>query len=143
VHRAWLERLVAAIRRSLVLPFLVAFVIVVTIIAVIAILPLVVVVVVLTASPAVGTVTFVTSFCHKSDLLVIPLAKFVMHLASHVLFDLMLAFCCQGAICYLQIKDVLEVLCNRLEHLIAKMLATLDVLCPVLFVEGPIKPLKL
>jgi hypothetical protein len=106
------------------------------------ILPPLVVVVVLTALPAVVTVTSVTSFCHKADLFVVPLAKFVTHLASHALFDLMLTFLWQGAICYLQIKDVLEVLCDRLEHLIAKTSAALDVLCPVLFVEGHIKPLK-
>ncbi len=143
VHQAWLERLVAAIRRSLVLPILVALVVVVTTTAVIAILPLVVVAVVLTASPAVATVTSVTLFCHKADLLVVPLARFMMHLTSHALFDLMLMFLCQGAICYLQIKDVLEVLCDRLKRLITKTLAALDILCPVLFVEGHIKPLKL
>ncbi len=101
VHQAWLERLVTAIRRSLVLPFLVAFVVVVTTTAVIAILPLVVVAVVLTALPAMATVTSVTSFCHKADLLIVPLAKFIMHLGSHALFDLTLAFLCQGAVCYL------------------------------------------
>jgi hypothetical protein len=143
MHQAWLERLVAVIRRSLVLPFLVAFVIVVTMTTVIAILPLVVVAVVLTALPAVATVTSVMLFCHKADILIVPLAMFVMHLASHALFNLTLAFLCQVAICYLQIKDFLEVLCNRLEHLIAKTLAALDVLCPVLFVEGHIKPPKL
>jgi hypothetical protein len=143
MHRAWLERLVTAIRGSLVLPFLVAFVIVVTTTAVTAILPLVVVAEVLTALPAVATFTSVALFCHKADLLVVPLAKFVTHLASHALFNLMLTFLCQGAICYLQIKDVLEVLCNRLKRLIAKMSAALDVICPVLFVEGHIKPLKL
>ncbi len=143
VHQAWLECLVAAIRGSLVLLILVAFVVVITTTAVIAILPLVVVVVVLTASPAVAIVTSVTSFCHKADLLVVPLAKFVTHLASHALFNLTLTFLHQGAICYLQIKDVLEALCNRLERLIAKMLAALNVLCPVFFVEGHIQPLKL
>ncbi len=92
VHRAWLEHLVGAIRRSLVLPFLVMFVVAVTMTAVITILPLVVMAVVLTALPAVATVTSVTLFCHKADLLVVPLAKFVTHLASHVLFNLTLAF---------------------------------------------------
>ncbi len=52
-------------------------------------------------------------------------------------------FFCQGAIRYLQIKDVLEVLCDRLEHLVAKTLTALNVLCPVLWVEGHVKPLKL
>ncbi len=65
------------------------------------------------------------------------------HLASDALLDLTLAFLPQGAICHLQIKNVLKVLCNRLEHLIAKTLTALDVLCPVLFVEGHVKPLKL
>jgi hypothetical protein len=43
----------------------------------------------------------------------------------------------------MQIKDVLKVLCDRLKHLIAKAAAALNLLCPVLFVEGHIKPLKL
>jgi hypothetical protein len=111
--------------------------------SVIAILPFVVVVVVLAASTAVVIVTSMMLFCHKADLLIVPLAKFVTQLASHALFNLALMFLCQGAICYLQIKDVLEVLCDRLKRLIAKPLATLNVLCPVLFVEGHIKPLKL
>ncbi len=55
----------------------------------------------------------------------------------------MLTFLRQGAICYLQIENVLKVLCDRLEHLIAKMSAALDVLRPVLFVKGHIEPLKL
>jgi hypothetical protein len=92
VHQAWLERLVAAIRGSLVLLFLVAFVVVVTTTAVTAILPLVVVVVLLTVLPAVATVTSMTLFCHKADLLVVPLAKFMMHLASHMLLNLTFAF---------------------------------------------------
>jgi hypothetical protein len=64
----------------------------------------------------------------------------VMHLASHALLDLMLAFPHQGAICYLQIKNVLKVLCNRLECLVAKTLIALKVLRPVLFVKvgGPV-----
>ncbi len=143
MHQAWLERLVAAIRGSLVLPFLVSFVVVVMTTAVTAILPLVVLAVVLTVLPAVATVTSVMSFCHKADLLVIPLAKFMTHLASHALLNLTFAFLCQGAICYLRIKDVLEVLSDRLERHIAKTLAALDVLCPVIFVEGHTKPLKL
>jgi hypothetical protein len=143
VHQAWLERLVTAIRRSLVLPLLFAFVVVVTTTTVIAILPLVVVAVVLIASPAVATVTSVTLFCHTADLLIVPLVKFMTYLASHALFDMTLAFLCQGAICYLQIKNVLEVLCNRLERLTAKTSAALNVLCPVLLVKGHIKPLKL
>ncbi len=143
MHRAWLERLVAAIRRILILPFLFAFVVVVMTTAVIAILPLVVVAIVLIASPAVAIVTSMTSFRHMADLLIIPLVQFVMHFASHALLDLMLAFLCQGAICYLRIKNVLKVLCDRLKRLIAKTLAALDVLHPVLFVKGHIKPLKL
>jgi hypothetical protein len=57
-------------------------------------------------------VTSVTLFRHMVDLLIVPLAKFVMHLTSHALFDLTFAFLCQGAICYLRIEDVLEVLCK-------------------------------
>jgi hypothetical protein len=142
-YRAWLERLVAAIRRSLILLFPFVFVVVVTTTAVIAILPLVVVAIVLVALPTVAIITSVTLFHHTVELLIVPLAQFVTHFASHVLLNLTLAFLCQGAICYLQIKNDLEVLCDRLEHLIAKMLAALNVLCPVLFVKGHIKPLKL
>jgi hypothetical protein len=112
VHRAWLERLVTAIRGSLVIPLLVAFVVGVTTIAVTVILPLEVVTMVLVVLLVVTTVTSVTSFRHMADLLIVPLVKFVMHLASHALFDLTFAFLCQGAICYLRIEDVLEVLCE-------------------------------
>jgi hypothetical protein len=64
------------------------FVVVITMTAVMTILPLVVVVIVLVALPAVAIVTSVTSFCHTADLLIKPLAQFVMHLASHALLDL-------------------------------------------------------
>ena len=101
VHRAWLECLVVAIRRGPVFPFLVAFVVGVRTIAVAAILPLEVATPVLIRPFVVMTVTSVTSFCHKADLLIVPLAKFIMHLGSHALFDLTLAFLCQGAVCYL------------------------------------------
>jgi hypothetical protein len=143
MHQAWLKHLGTAIRRVPILLFLFVFVVVITTTAVVAILPLIVVAIVLVASPAVAIVTSVTSFCHMADLLIVPLAQFVTHLASHALLDLTLAFLCQGVICYLQIKYVLEVLCNRLERLVAKSLTALDVLCPVLFVEGHVEPLKL
>jgi hypothetical protein len=101
VHRAWLEGLVAMIRRSLILPFPILFVVVVTTTTVIAIPPLDVVAMVLVASSAVAIITSVTSVHHTADLLIVPLAQFVMHFASHALLDLMLPFLCQGAICYL------------------------------------------
>ena len=143
MHQAWLERLVAAIRRSLILLFPFAFVVVITTTTVVVILPLVVVAIVLVGLPDVVGVTSVRSFHHTADLLIVPLAQFMTHFASHMLLNLTLAFLCQRAICYLRIKNVLEVLCNRLEHLIANTLAALDVLGPVLFVKGHIKPLKL
>jgi hypothetical protein len=143
VHQVWLERLVAAIRRGVVLLFLFAFVIVTTMTAVLAILPLIVVAIVLVALPAVAIITSVRLFHHMADLLIKPLAQFMTHLASHALLDLMLAFPHQGAICYLQIKNVLEVLWNRLECLVAETSTALDVLCPVLFVKGHVEPLKL
>jgi hypothetical protein len=92
VHQAWLERLVAAIRGSLVIPLLVAFVVGVTTIAVTVILSLVVVTMVLVVPLVVTTNTSVMLFCHMADLLIAPLAKFVMHLASHALFNLTFAF---------------------------------------------------
>ncbi len=98
VHQAWLKCLVATIRGSPVLLFLVAFVIVVTTTAVTTILLLVVVVVVLTVLPAAATITSVTSFCHKADLLVVPLAKFMTHLVSHALLNLTFVFLQHGAI---------------------------------------------
>jgi hypothetical protein len=73
-RRAWLERLVAVIRRGFVLLFLLALIVVATRTTVIAILPLVVMAIVLIASPAVGTVTSVTLFHVTADLLVVPLA---------------------------------------------------------------------
>jgi hypothetical protein len=123
--------------------FLFAFVVVITMTAVIAILPLVVMVIVLVALPAVAIVTSVILFHHMVGLLIAPLAQLVTHLTSHALLILTLAFLCQGANCYLQIKNVLKVLWDRLEHLIAKTLTALDVLHPFLFVEGHTQPLKL
>jgi hypothetical protein len=108
VHQAWLKCLVAAIRRSLILLFPFAFVVVITTNAAIAILPLVVVAIVLVVLPAVVIITSVTSFHHTADLLIKPLAQFVIYLASHALLNLMLAFLCQGAICYLGIKIFLK-----------------------------------
>ncbi len=67
----------------------------------------------------------------------------MMHLASHALLNLMLAFLCYGAVCYLQVKKFLKELCNRVRHLVAKTSTALDVLCLVLRVEGHIKPLEL
>jgi hypothetical protein len=95
VHRAWLERLVAAIRRDPVLLALFTFVIVIMTTTVIAILPLVVMAIVLVALPAVAIVTStVTLFRHTADLLIVPLAQFVMHLASQALLNLTLVFLC-------------------------------------------------
>jgi hypothetical protein len=143
MHQEWLERLVARVGRGTVLPFLFSFVVAVTTTAVAAILPLLVLAIVLVALPTVAIVTSVTSFRHTADLLIEPLAQFVMHLVSHALLNLTLVLLCQGTICYLQIKNVLEVLCDRLEHLVAQTLTALDVLYPVLFVEGHVKLLKL
>ncbi len=143
VHRAWLERLVAVIRGSLVIPLLVTFVIGVTTIAVTMILPLEVVMMVLVVPLVVTTVTSVTLFRHMADLLIVPLAKFVTHLMSHALFDLMFAFLSQGVICYLWIEDVLKVLCEWLERLLAKTSAAFNVLCPVFLMERHIEPFKL
>jgi hypothetical protein len=74
MRRAWLERLVAAIRRSLVLLFLLVLIVVAVTTAVFAILPLVVVSIVLIALPVVATVTPAMSFRDMADLLVILLA---------------------------------------------------------------------
>ncbi len=112
MHRALLECFVTVIRGSLVIPLLVAFVVVITTIAVTAILPLEVVMMVLVVPLVVMTVTSITMFCHMADLLIVLLAKCMTHLASHMLFDLTFAFLRQGAICYLQIEDVFEVLCK-------------------------------
>ncbi len=142
-HQAWLECLVTAIRRGPVLLFLFMYAIVIMTTAVIAILPLVFVAIVLVALPAVVNVSSVRLFHHTADLLIEPLAQFVTHLAFYVLLNLMLLFPCQGATCYLQIRNVLEILCNRLKHHVAKTSTALDVLCPVLFVKGHVELLKL
>ncbi len=117
VHRTWLECLVTAIRRSLVLLFLFGLAIVVMMTAVIAILPLVVVTMIRVALPAVAIVTPLTLFCDTADLLVVLLPKHVTHLMSHAMLDLTLMFLHKGGICYLQTKNVLKVLCNRLKRL--------------------------
>jgi hypothetical protein len=94
VHRAWLECLVAAVRRGPVLLFLLALVVVVMTTAVVMILPIVVLAIVLVALPAVVTVTSLMMFCRMADLFIIPLAQFVTHLVSDMLLNLMLAFLC-------------------------------------------------
>ncbi len=75
MHQAWLECLVATIRRGPALQFLFAFVTVITTTAVVMIQPFVVVAIVLVASPAVVIVTSVTLFCHMADLLIEPLVQ--------------------------------------------------------------------
>ncbi len=92
VHRAWLERLVVALSKNLVILFLVVLVVCVTTIAITAILPLEVGVTVLLRPFVATVVTSVTSFRHVAHLLIIPLAKLVTHLASDALLDLALAF---------------------------------------------------
>ncbi len=110
VHQAWLEQLVIALSRNLVIPLLVALVIGVTTIAITTILPLEVGGMVLLRPFVATVVTSVTSFRHVAHLLIILLAKLVTHLASEALLDLAFAFLCQGSICNLSVEDVLEVL---------------------------------
>jgi hypothetical protein len=85
--RAWFECLVATIRRGFVLLCLLPLIVVATTIAVIVILPIVVVVIVLIALPAVATVTSVTLSRDTANLLIIPLARLMMYLASHGLLN--------------------------------------------------------
>ncbi len=101
VRRAWLECLVAAVRRSLVLPFLLARVVVVIMTAMIVILPFVVVTMIHVALSAVATITPLTSFCDMADLLVVLLPEHATHLTSHAMLNLTLPFLPKGAICYL------------------------------------------
>jgi hypothetical protein len=112
--RARLECLVAAIRRSLVLLFLLMLVIVMAIIAVVATCPLVVLTIIHPALPAVVTVTPVMLFHNMADFLLVMLLEHVVELMFCAILNLTLAFLCKGAICYLQVEDVLVVFCNRL-----------------------------
>jgi hypothetical protein len=143
MRRAWLECLVTTISRSLVLLFLFTLVVVATMTAVILILPFVVVTMILVALPDVATVTPLKLFCDMANFLVVLLTELMTHLASHVMLNLTLAFLCKGAVCYLQVENVLEVLCDRLKRLVPKMSPTLNILCTILRVEGHIEPLKL
>jgi hypothetical protein len=120
--RAWLECLVAAIRRNFVILFLLMLVIVITMTTVIAILPLVFVTIILVASRAVATVTPMTLFCDTAGFLIILLPELMAHLGPHAILDLMLAFLHKGAICHLQVENVLKVLCDRVNHLVTKAL---------------------
>jgi hypothetical protein len=129
--RAWLEHLLTVIRQSLVVIFPLMLVIVPTMTTVIASPPLVVVIMERVASPTVVTVTPMTLFCDTRDLLAILFSELVTHLASHTILDLMLAFLCKGAICHLQVLYILEVLGNKLNHLVTKMSTTLNVLCAI------------
>jgi hypothetical protein len=111
--------------------------------AVIAILPLVVVTMIRVVLPAVATITPLTLFRDMANLLVVLLPERMTHLMPHTMLNLMLAFLCKGAICYLQIKNVLKVLCDRLKHLVTKTLPTLNIVHAILRVEGHVEPLKL
>jgi hypothetical protein len=112
MHWAWLELLVAAIRGSLVILLLVAFVVGVTTIPVAAILPLEVAARVLIRPFVVMTVTSIMPFRHQADLLIVPFAKLVTHIVSHALLDLAFAFLHQGTICYLWVDDVIKYLAS-------------------------------
>ncbi len=95
VHQALLESLVIVLSRNLVILFLVALVVCVATIAITAILPIEVGAVVLFRSSVAMVVTSVTSFCHVANLLIVPLAKLMTHLASDALLNLALALLCQ------------------------------------------------
>ncbi len=77
MHQAWLECLIAAIRRCSVLLFLFAFVVVIMMAAVTTILPLVVMAIALIAMAAVTIVTSVMLFHHMADLLIKPLVQYL------------------------------------------------------------------
>ncbi len=95
VYQAWLECLVVALSRNLVILFLVALVVCVTTIAITMILPLEVGAMVPFRPSVVTVVTSVTSFCHVADLLIVPLAKLMTHVASDALLNLAFALLCQ------------------------------------------------
>jgi hypothetical protein len=99
VRRAWLERLVTMIRRSLVLLFLLALVVVVTMIAVVGVLPLVVMTMICFALPGVATITPVMLFHDMADHLISSPPERLTHLTPHAILDLTLAFLHKGAIC--------------------------------------------
>ncbi len=94
-------------------------------IAVVAIFPLVVVMIIHLALPAVATVTPVTMFRDTADLLIVLPPERLTHLTLHAMLNLMLAFLPKGAICHLQVKNVLKVFCDRFKHLGTKTLPTL------------------
>jgi hypothetical protein len=91
----------------------------------------------------VATVTLVTLFRDMADHLIVLPPERLTHLMLHAMFDLALAFLGKGDICFLQVKNILEVFCDRLKHLIAKTLSTFNILRVILRVEGHVKPLKL
>jgi hypothetical protein len=141
VCREGLECLVAAIRRSRALLLPLAFVVVVAAIAVVATLPLLVLTIVRPALPAMVAVT--PMFRDMEDLFLITLHECVAEIAFCVILNLMLAFPCKGAMGYLQVEDVLEVFCNRLKSLVAKVLPAFNILCAILGVVQHVEPLKL
>ncbi len=110
MYQAWHERLFVALSRNLVILFLVTLVISVTTIAITAILPLEFGVLEPFRPSVARVVTPVTSFCCMADLLIKPLAKLMMHIASDALLNLAFALLIQRSICNLRIVDVLKVL---------------------------------
>jgi hypothetical protein len=94
MHRAWLECLVAVIRRNLFIPFLFMLVVVVTMTAAIVIFPFVVVTMICVALPVVETITPMMLFRDTANLLIVLFPELITHLAHHTILHLMLAFLC-------------------------------------------------
>jgi hypothetical protein len=143
IRRVGLKCLVTAIRRSLVLLFLLALVIVVAAIASVTTLPIVVLTIIRLALPTVVAITPVMLFRNTADLLLVMLLQCVAELRFCAILNLVLTFPCKGAISYLQVEDVLEVLCNRLKYLVTKGPPTFNILCTILRVARHVELHKL
>jgi hypothetical protein len=143
VRGVGLECLVIAIRRNLVLLFLLMFVLLGVAIAVVATLPLVVLTMIRLVMSATVAVAQVTLFCNTMDVLLVTLLECVMKILFCTILDLMLRFLHKGAISHLQVENVFKVFCDRLKYLIAKALSAFDILCVILRAERHGEPLKL
>ena len=71
------------------------------------------------------------------------LLKLVAHLTLHISPSSVELMAPMGAVVHLSIVDCLKILCESLKCLLAKLTTGADVLCPVVPVEGCVKPFHL
>ena len=82
-----------------------------------------------------------TAMLHKmAELGIILLSTLMTHLALCVDTNLFKLMARNKAFAQVRVVDQVEVLCKRLEHLLANITTRVDILRPVALMEGHVKP---